>query len=133
MYRAALFVLLGLSLFAQDRLRRAFSHPEIILPGKDILQIDPKHYRLELENEKVRVLRITLGPDETVPMHDAPAATLVCLTECHLRFTQPNGRIHDVHMEEGKARWIWDEPRSEKNLSMHAAQMLLIQSKPAGA
>jgi hypothetical protein len=129
MKRAVLFVLLGLGLAAQNVPRRFPSVPEIVLPPNDILKIDPKHYRLDLENEKVRVLRVTLGPDETVPMHEAAAATLVCLTDCHVRFTPPNGRVQDVHMEAGETRWIWDDSRSEKNLSTHRLEMLLIEVK----
>ena len=63
-------------------------------------------------------------------MHDAVAATLVCLTDCHVRFTPPSGRVEDVHLEAGQTRWIWDEIRSEKNLSTHKLEMLLIEVKP---
>ena len=135
MKRAVLLILVALVLAAQDfprRLAPFSSPPEIVLPPNDILKIDPKHYRLEFENEKVRALRVTLGPDESVPMHDAAAATLVCLSECHLRFTPPNGRVEDVHMEAGHTRWIWDESRSEKNLSTHSVEVLLIEIKKAG-
>jgi hypothetical protein len=130
--RTAALCLLASLIAAQPRLPRGMTRPEIIMPSKDILQIDPKHYRLEFENERVRVLRVSLGRDEMVPMHDAAAATLVCLTECHLRFTQPNGRGQDIHMEAGHARWIWDEPRTEKNLSTYPAEILLIESKRTG-
>ena len=133
MKRAALFILLSLVLAAQNFPQRRFPGvPEIVLPPNDILTIDPKHYRLEFENEKVRALRVTLGPDETVPMHDAAAALLVCLTECHLRFTPPSGRVQDVHMEAGQTRWIWDDDRSEKNLSTHKLEMLVIEVKKSG-
>lgn len=123
-----MILLLSFVLAAQDP-RRFRSFPEIVIPPNDILIIDPKHYSLDLENEKVRVLRITLGPDERVPMHDAAAATLVCLTDCHIRFTPPSGRVEDVHLEAGQTRWIWDEIRSEKNLSTHKLEMLLIEVK----
>jgi hypothetical protein len=131
MKRAAIFLLLTIVLVGQNLPPRRFvTGPEIVLPPNDILKIDPRHYRLEFENEKARTLRITLGPDESVPMHDAAAATLVCLTECHLRFTPPSGRVQDIHMEAGQTRWIWDDVRSEKNLSTHKLEMLLIEVKP---
>jgi hypothetical protein len=129
MKQAVLFILLALMLAAQDFPRQLPRLPEIVLPPNDILKIDPKHYRLEFDNEKARALRVTLGPDESVPMHDAAAATLVCLSECHLRFTPPSGRVEDVHMEAGQTRWIWDESRSEKNLSTHPVEILLIEIK----
>jgi len=130
MKRAALFVLLTIVLAAQNRPQRQYvTGPEIVHPPIDILKIDPKHYRLEFENEKVRTLRVTLAADEIVPMHVAAAATLVCLTECHVRFTAPSGRVQDVHLEAGQTRWIWDDSRSEKNLSTHKLEMLLIEVK----
>jgi hypothetical protein len=131
MKQAVLFTLLALALAAQQFPRRFPGNPEIVLPPNDILKIDPKHYSLEFENEKARALRVTLGPDDIVPMHVAEAATLVCLSECHLRFTPPGGRVQDIHMEAGQARWIWDESRSEKNLSTHPVEMLLIEVKRA--
>jgi hypothetical protein len=32
--------------------------------------VDPKHYKIEFENEYVRVLRIHFGPREKSPMHE---------------------------------------------------------------
>ena len=129
MKQAVWLILLALALAAQDFPRRVPPVPEIVLPPNDILKIDPKHYHLEFDNEQARAFRVTLGRDESVPMHDAAAATLVCLTECHVRFTPPNGRVQDIHMEAGQTRWIWDESRSEKNLSTHPVEMLLIEVK----
>ncbi len=130
MIRAAFFLVFAVVVAAQNFPANRFRMPpEIVLPPKDILNIDPQHYRLEFENDQVRALRVTLGPNEIVPMHEAAAATLVCITECHVRFTPPNGRVQDVHLEAGQTRWIWDEMRSEKNLSTHKLEMLLIEMK----
>jgi len=30
----------------------------------DPVKVDPKHYKVEMENDRVRVLRITYGPQE---------------------------------------------------------------------
>jgi hypothetical protein len=105
--------------------------PEIVIPEpvRDVVHIAPKHYRLEFENERVRVLRATFGPDDVIPMHDDPAAVLVCVSECHVRFTRPDGKVQDVHMEAGQSRWIWEDTRSEKNLSTHPVEMLFIEMK----
>jgi hypothetical protein len=59
-------LLLIMILFAQGRNRERFP-PDIVPPevlkGKDALAADPKHYQLELENDRMRVLRLTLKPD----------------------------------------------------------------------
>jgi beta-alanine degradation protein BauB len=117
--------LLTIRCFAQVRPPQ-YPPPDIIPPEvlktRDALQVDPGHYRLEFENDKMRVLRLTLKPSETVPMHDDKDALAVCLKECHIRFTAPNGRSEDIHMEPGASRWIYGETRSEKNLGTNPSR-----------
>src|SRR6266540_1663859 len=58
----------------------------------DPTKVDAEHYKVELENEQVRVLRINYGPGEKSVMHSHPAAVLVFLTDAHARFTYPDGK-----------------------------------------
>src|SRR6516162_1575340 len=75
------------------------AHPDIVpkevLEDTDALRADPTHYHLEFENNIMRVLRLTLKGRESVPIHDAKDALVVCLKECHLRLTYPDKRIQD--------------------------------------
>jgi hypothetical protein len=122
---------------AQVRERLPVFPPDIIPPKvlqrRDPLRFDPRHYRLEFENEKVRVLRLTLKADEMVPFHDDSDSVVVCLKECHVRFMLPDGRSEDVHMEVGAARWIYGDTRSEKNLGTKSIEMLFVETKSANA
>jgi hypothetical protein len=54
----------------------------------------------------------------------------VCLRECHLRLTDPDGRIQDVHLEARQTRWVGAGARREKNLSTKPLEMLFIEWKP---
>jgi quercetin dioxygenase-like cupin family protein len=45
--------------------------------AQDPVQVDSKHYKVEFENEQVRVLRITYGPHEKSVMHEHPNAVAV--------------------------------------------------------
>ena len=38
----------------------------------DPINVDPKHYKVEFENERVRVLRVSYGPGEKSVMHYNP-------------------------------------------------------------
>jgi hypothetical protein len=38
------------------------------------VKVDPKHYKVEFENERVRVLRIKYGAGEKSVMHSEPVA-----------------------------------------------------------
>jgi len=129
-------LLLIVILFAQIRSREF--PPDIVPPevlkGKDALEADPKHYKLELENDRMRVLRLTLKADEIAPVHDDRDALLVCIAAgsdkaCHLRLTRPGGRGQDIHMQAGEARWIYADTRSEKNVGPQLLEMLVIEPK----
>jgi hypothetical protein len=128
-----LLVFGALALHAFGQARPVFP-PDIVSPEvtarRDPLRVDPTHYRLDFENEHVRALRLTLKADETVPLHDDRDAFAVCIQECHLRFTRPDGRIQDVHMETGETRWIYGDSRSAKNLNTQPMQILFLEVKP---
>jgi hypothetical protein len=124
-------------LLAQGRTRELFP-PDIVPPevlkGKDALAADPKHYKLELENEHMRVLRLTLKADEVSPVHDDLDALFVCIAvgsdkACHIRLTRPGGRSQDIHLQAGESRWIYGDTRSEKNLGTQPLEMLIIETK----
>ena len=127
-----LFCSLAPILFAQRTSRELFP-PDIVPPevvkGKDALAADPKHYKLEIENDQMRVLRLTLKADEVAPVHDDRDALFVCLKECHIRLTRPGGRSQDIHLQTGESRWIYGDTRSEKNISTQLLEMLVIEPK----
>ena len=45
-------------------------HPGMKMSDLDPLKVDPNHYRLELENDQVRVLRVRFGPGEKGVQHE---------------------------------------------------------------
>ena len=58
----------------------------------DPVQIDPKHYTVEFENEKVRVVRIKYGAKEKSVMHSHPESVSVFLKDCKAKLLTPMGR-----------------------------------------
>lgn len=59
--------------------------------AQDPVSVDPKHHKIEFENEQVRVLRITFDPGEKAPMHEHPCAIAVGIRDGALEFTLPDG------------------------------------------
>jgi hypothetical protein len=134
--RLLLFVAFALGAYGQrpfppDRL----FPPDIVSPEalarRDPLKIDAQHYRLDFENEHVRAIRLTLKAEEAVPMHDDVDALTVCIQECHLRFTTPDGHTQDVHMESGETRWLYGDRHSARNLNTNPMEMVFIEVKSA--
>jgi len=73
---------------------------------KDPVKLDPKHYKVEFENSKVRALRIRYGPREKSIMHNHPDGVAVFLEDARARFTYPDGKTEDVDMKAGQAMWF---------------------------
>lgn len=73
--------------------------------AQDPTKVEPKHYRLDFENERVQVVSVYYGPHEKSVMHEHPGGVVVSLTEAHLRFTDENGKTREVFSKPGEARW----------------------------
>ena len=67
--------------------------------------MEPKHYRLDFENDRVQVVSVHYGPHEKSVLHDHPGGVVVILTEAHLRFTDENGKTREIYSKPGEARW----------------------------
>jgi quercetin dioxygenase-like cupin family protein len=74
--------------------------------AQDPTKVEPKHYKLQFENERVQVVNVHYGPHEKSEMHDHPGGVVVVITGGHLRFTDQNGKVTEVYAKEGEARWF---------------------------
>jgi quercetin dioxygenase-like cupin family protein len=74
--------------------------------GQDPTKVEPKHYKLLFENERVQVVSVHYGPHEKSQMHDHPGGVVVIVTGGHLRFTDQNGKVTEVYSKAGEARWF---------------------------
>jgi hypothetical protein len=103
--------------------------PEIVNDRMRVLEVDPVHYKKDLENDRVRVLRAHLGPGEMVPMHDDRAYVTIAITELHLRLSKPRERPFDVHMKAGESRFGYADMHSITNINTKPADYLVIELK----
>ena len=49
--------------------------------AQDATKVDPKHYKVEFENDQVRVIRINYGAHEKSIMHEHTPGVLVFMTD----------------------------------------------------
>lgn len=73
--------------------------------GQDPTKVEPKHYKLDFENDRVQVVSVHYGPHEKSGLHEHPGGVVVALTEAHLRFTDENGKTREVFSKPGEVRW----------------------------
>ncbi|HJT86985.1 MAG TPA: hypothetical protein VJ732_03990 [Bryobacteraceae bacterium] len=71
-------------------------------PQADPVKADSKHYTVEFENDRVRVLRIRYGAKEKSVMHSHPESISIFLKDCKAKFTFPDGRTENVAAKAGQ-------------------------------
>ncbi|MFQ5875359.1 MAG: cupin domain-containing protein [Dehalococcoidia bacterium] len=91
--------------------------------------VDSAHYKLEFENEHVRVLRITYGPNETSVMHYHPAGVAVFLVDQKVQFTLPDGETMEVENKAGEAIWAEAGRHLPQNLTDQPLELILVELK----
>jgi quercetin dioxygenase-like cupin family protein len=101
--------------------------------AQDPAEVDSKHYKVEFENELVRVVRISYDPHEKSVMHDHPDGVAVFLTDQHVKFSYPGGKSEEVHAKAGEARWLKGGKHLPENLGDGPLELILVEmkSKPA--
>jgi len=94
----------------------------------DPVTADPKHYSVEFENDKVRVLRVNYGPGEKSVMHSHPDTVAVFLSDATAKFTYPDGKSEDADVKAGEAAWFppHDHLPESKHDPVHA---ILVELK----
>lgn len=99
--------------------------------SQDPVKVEPKHYTLSFENEKVQVVSVVYGPHEKSGLHDHPGGVMVSITEAHLRFTDENGKTREVFAKPGEARWYPPFKHKVENLgdTTYRAVYVGIKSK----
>ena len=98
--------------------------------GADPVKADPKHYKVEFENEKVRVLRINYGPNEKSEMHAHPDSVAIFLTDNHRsRHTYPDGKSEELSGRAGEVRYMEAWEHNPENLTDKPFEVILVELK----
>jgi len=97
--------------------------------AQDPVQVDSKHYTVEFENEKVRVLRIKYGPYEKSKMHGHPAAVTVFITDAAGRFTYPDGKSEDINAKAGQVIYMDAMVHDPENTGANPFEVIAVELK----
>jgi quercetin dioxygenase-like cupin family protein len=99
--------------------------------GQDPVKVDAKHYKVEFENDRVRVLRIQYDPHEKSVMHSHPSSVAVFLTDGSVKFTTPDGKTQPADMKAGMAQWTPAGKHLPENVGDKPMELILVELKPA--
>jgi len=97
--------------------------------AQDPVKVDSKHYKVEFENDQVRVVRITYGAHEKSVMHEHPGALAVFLTDGQVRFTFPDGKAEDAPIKAGTTMWTPAGKHLPENTGDKPFELILVEMK----
>jgi uncharacterized RmlC-like cupin family protein len=96
----------------------------------DPVKIDPKHYKVEFENDQVRVLRVRIGAHETAPMHEHSLnRATVYLTDQNFRVTTKDGKVESTQHKAGDVAWGTPLTHKEENMSDKPFEAVVVEVK----
>ena len=96
----------------------------------DGVRVDPKDFKLELDNAQVRVIRLKIGPHQSVPMHEHLLNyMLVPITDENIRETSADGKSETIQRK--AAQYAWRAPAKYKieNLDDKPYEAVIVEIK----
>jgi hypothetical protein len=96
----------------------------------DAVRIDPARYKVVLENELVRVVRLGFGPHEGGLMVTHPPRVLVTLTDVAVKLVFADGHCDERGAPAGVAAWLETETLQTENAGAVALEVILVEPKP---
>jgi quercetin dioxygenase-like cupin family protein len=97
--------------------------------AQDPVKVDPKHYTVISENDRVRILKIHYGPHEKSVMHHHPDSVVTFLTDTHVKFTLPDGTSTESTGKPGDAMFTPAGNHLPENLSDKPMDAILVELK----
>jgi len=100
--------------------------------AQDAPAVSPGIYKVEIENQWVRVLRVKLAPHEKSQPHTQPAGVAVLLTDVRASVTFASGDIVTLNQQAGQVVEVnlIPQARTEENVSDQPIELILVELKP---
>ena len=97
--------------------------------AQDATKVDSKHYKVESENSRVRIVRVKYGPHEKSVMHSHPNLVAIFQTNGRVKFTYPDGKSEERDMTAGQALWMPATRHLPENLTDNEMEVILVEMK----
>ena len=97
--------------------------------AQDATVVDPDHYKVEFENDQVRVLRINYAPGDKSVMHSHPEGVVVFLNDGSGKFTYPDGKTEDMKFTAGLTIWTQATTHQPENTGDKPFEVIQIEMK----
>lgn len=99
-------------------------------PTDDAINIAPHLHKIIYEDEKIRVLKVSVRPGDTADMHWHPHNINYVLAPGKLHFDKPDGTSVDVELTEGQVTFAKsDSYHAVKNIGESTVETIQVELK----
>jgi hypothetical protein len=95
----------------------------------DAVRVDPARYKIDFENDKVRVVRLSFGRRERGVMVEHPPRVLATLSDVSVKLVFQDGRTDERGAPAGVAAWLEGETLQTENASDQPLEVVLVEPK----
>ena len=102
------------------------------LAAQDASTVNPRSYKVVLENDKVRVLEYTSRPGFGIcgqGKHSHPAHLTIAMSDGKLKVTTEDGKMIAAESKAGKIFWAPAETHSVENISGRPMRAFMVEIK----
>src|SRR6266481_5591049 len=99
--------------------------------AQDATKVDAKHYKIEFQNSRVRIVRAHYGPHEKSVMHSHPDLVAIFQTDGRVKFTYPGGKTEERDMKAGTALFTPAVRHLPENITDGDMEVILVELKTA--
>jgi quercetin dioxygenase-like cupin family protein len=97
--------------------------------AQDATKVDSKHYKVEFENARVRIVRVHYGPHEKSVMHSHPDGVAIFQSDGRVKFTFPDGKTEERDMKAGTTLYTPAIRHLPENLTDNDMEVILVELK----
>jgi beta-alanine degradation protein BauB len=97
--------------------------------AQDPLAVAPQLYKKLFENERVRVLEVTLKPGEKISKHSHPDHFVTVLEPGRIKISKPDGNSEQLDLVKEQVLWIPAETHWGENTGSTTLRLLVSELK----
>ena len=97
--------------------------------AKPAAEVAPHVYKVAFENEKVRLLEVSMAPGAKSELHSHPDYLVYALSSGKVRLSDASGEGADVDINTGDVMWREAEEHSAVNIGGEELRALFIELK----
>jgi quercetin dioxygenase-like cupin family protein len=97
--------------------------------AEDATKVAPHVYKVLFENDRGRMLEVSIQPGGRTEMHSHPDYFAYMLSSGKVKFTTPSGETAELELPEGASMWREAEEHATENIGGTTVRGLFFEPK----